>query len=271
MTDAKAQKASDPKAGTKRKPLVGGNWKSNGLLASITELVAKLNECTFESNDVDVVVAPTLLHLGTVRSSLRKDMAVAAQNCSLWGPGAYTGEVNAAQLKDFGVQWVILGHSERRHLMKESDKDVSDKVKHALSQSLNVILCVGETADERKTNETATVVTRQLKAVTDAIGKTSTDWNKLVIAYEPVWAIGTGVVATPAQAQAVHADIRAWIAKNVSPDVAQAVRIIYGGSVSKDNCASLIAQADIDGFLVGGASLKAPDFCAIIDCTRVKK
>jgi len=253
---------TDAKATTKRKPFVGGNWKSNGTLASIAELVNKLNQCNLLLSNVDVVVAPTVLHLGTVRSSLRKDMAVSAQNCSLWGPGAYTGEVNAAQLKDFGIQWVILGHSERRHQMKESDHDVAAKVKQALSHSLHVIACIGETADERKANRTIEVVTRQIKAIADAVKPD--DWSRIVIAYEPVWAIGTGLVATPEQAQAVHAEIRKWIGAQVSPAIAQATRIIYGGSVSKENCKTLASQPDIDGFLVGGASLKADDFCAII-------
>eukprot|EP01004_Peranema_trichophorum_P001265 NODE_1149_length_2099_cov_44.207490_g969_i0.p1 GENE.NODE_1149_length_2099_cov_44.207490_g969_i0~~NODE_1149_length_2099_cov_44.207490_g969_i0.p1 ORF type:complete len:451 (+),score=98.57 NODE_1149_length_2099_cov_44.207490_g969_i0:214-1566(+) len=185
---------------------------------------------------------------------------VAAQNCVVKN-GAFTGEWSAAQLNNAGVKYVILGHSERRSLYKESDEVIAEKTVAALANGMLVIACVGETLEQRDTGNTEVVVIRQVKAYADKIAPS--DWKKIVIAYEPVWAIGTGATATPEQAQEVHQAIRSWIAQYVSTQVASTVRIIYGGSVTEDNAASLYQQRDINGFLVGGASLK-PTFVDVI-------
>uniref|UniRef100_UPI00359030CC Triosephosphate isomerase n=1 Tax=synthetic construct TaxID=32630 RepID=UPI00359030CC len=247
-----------------RKFFVGGNWKMNGSVESIKSLVETLNNAELDPN-VEVVIAPPAVYLPLVREALRKDIQVAAQNCYTKASGAYTGEISAEMLKDLGIPWVILGHSERRHIFGESDELVAEKTKYALDSGLSVILCIGETLEEREAGKTMDVVARQLKAIADKI--TENDWSKVVIAYEPVWAIGTGKVATPEQAQEVHAEIRKWLAENVSAEVAESTRIIYGGSVNGGNCKELAKQPDIDGFLVGGASLK-PEFVDIINAKQ---
>ncbi|OAY81267.1 Triosephosphate isomerase, cytosolic [Ananas comosus] len=168
-------------------------------------------------------------------------------------------------LVNLGIPWVILGHSERRLLLGESNELIGDKVAYALSQGLKVIACVGETLEQREADATMDVVAAQTKAIADRIS----DWTNVVVAYEPVWAIGTGKVATPAQAQEVHTSLRKWLATNVSSQVAESTRIIYGGSVTGGNCKELAAQPDVDGFLVGGASLKA-EFVDIIKSATVK-
>jgi triosephosphate isomerase len=184
---------------------------------------------------------------------------VAAQNCAAQGNGAFTGEISADILSDLGLQWVILGHSERRSLYHECNDYVAKKVKYALDKGLNVILCIGEKLDEREAEKTNEV----LKAQLDACKASVADWSKVVVAYEPVWAIGTGKVASPEQAQDTQAYVRSWLKDNVSEDVANHTRIIYGGSVTAGNCGELIKKPDVDGFLVGGASLK-PEFGEII-------
>ena len=192
-----------------------------------------------------------------------KKAVVAAQNISEFPNGAYTGEVSAEMLKDFGIKWTIIGHSERRTYFHESDEVVAKKVTLALEQELSVILCIGERLEEREAEQTNEVIAKQLAGAKDAIS----DWKKIVVAYEPVWAIGTGKVATPEQAQEAHAFIRDWIKTNVSEEVANATRLIYGGSVNEKNCTSLIEQADVDGFLVGGASIK-PAFGDIVEAAH---
>jgi triosephosphate isomerase len=206
------------------------------------------------------VVAPPFVYLSQVVQGLTgTSIQVAGQNAYDKEKGAYTGEVSPAMLKDVGAQWVILGHSERRSIFGESDELVARKVVHALQTGLGVIFCCGETLEERDADQTFAVVSRQLNALTSTV----TNWDAVVVAYEPVWAIGTGKVATPEQAQAVHAQIRQWLAENVNASVAEATRIIYGGSVTAANCAILAQQTDVDGFLVGGASLK-PEFTTIM-------
>lgn len=185
---------------------------------------------------------------------------VAAQNCYKVAKGAFTGEISPAMIKDVGVTWVILGHSERRHVFGESDELIGQKVAHALSEGVGVIACIGEKLDQREAGITETVVAEQTKFIADNVK----DWSKVVLAYEPVWAIGTGKTATPQQAQEVHAKLREWLKAHVSDQVAQSVRIIYGGSVTGGTCKELASQPDIDGFLVGGASLK-PEFIEIIN------
>jgi len=243
-----------------KKYLIGGNWKCNGTKASVAKLVKTLNEAGPIPPWVEVVCCVPSIHIGTVLATLRKDVAVGAQDCSATGYGAYTGELAAEMLKDFGVTWVIVGHSERRTNQNESSELVATKTKAALDAGLSVMVCVGETLEEREAGKIDAVV------LDDHMGAlkgkfTDAEWDKIAIAYEPVWAIGTGKTATPEQAQEVHASIRAWLVANVSESVAKKVRIQYGGSMKGANAAGLLSKTDIDGGLIGGASLK-PEFIA---------
>lgn len=249
---------------TSRRIWIGGNWKMMpGTTAKVAELVKGLNGGSLPAGR-EVVVAPTLLHLPGVASTIdSKRYTVAAQNCSQYADGAFTGEVSATQLVDFGVKVVILGHSERRRLFGETDAVVAEKVAVALKAGLRVVACLGETLEERKAGNTLSVVSRQLEAIARAVP--AGQWSNVVLAYEPVWAIGTGVVATPDQAQEVHAALRQHLARIASQEVAAATRIVYGGSVKPDNCDILLKQGDVDGFLVGGASLTAKDFMPILN------
>lgn len=245
---------------------VGGNWKCNGTKESITKLVSDLNSASLEP-DVDVVVSPPFVYIDQVRSSLTDRIEVSAQNCWTGKGGAFTGEISVEQLKDIGCQWVILGHSERRHVIGENDEFIGKKAAYALGQGLGVIACIGELLEEREAGKTFDVCYNQLKAFADALPS----WDNVVIAYEPVWAIGTGKVASPEQAQEVHVAVRDWLKKSVSPEVASKTRIIYGGSVNGSNCLELAKKEDIDGFLVGGASLKGPEFATIVNSVTAKK
>ena len=250
-----------------RKLFIGGNWKCNGTTEEVKKIVATLNAAQVPSQDVvEVVVSPPFVFLPLVKESLRPDFHVAAQNCWVKKGGAYTGEVSAEMLVNLNVPWVILGHSERRALLNESNEFVGDKVAYALAQGLKVIACIGETLEQREAGTTVDVVAAQTKAIAERIS----DWTNVVLAYEPVWAIGTGKVASPAQAQEVHLELRKWLHKNVNAEVASSTRIIYGGSVNGGNCKELAAQPDVDGFLVGGASLKA-EFIDIIKSAETKK
>lgn len=244
-----------------RKFFVGGNFKANGSLKAIQTIVENLNGAQLDPN-VEVVISPPSLFLLTTAEKVDSKIKVAAQNVFDKPDGAWTGELTVKMLTEHGIEWVILGHSERRTIFKESSEFVADKTKAALDSGLNVILCIGETLEEREAGKTIDVCCGQLKAVVDKIS--TADWSKVVIAYEPVWAIGTGKVATTEQAQDAHGSLREWLAKSVSPEVAQATRILYGGSVNEKNCKDLATQPDIDGFLVGGASLK-PAFVDIIN------
>lgn len=209
----------------------------------------------------EVVIAPPALYLLPAKELTKNsEIEVSAQNAYYKASGAYTGEVSLTQLKDAGIPWVILGHSERRSIFQESDELIGEKTKAALQTGLSVILCVGESLEQREKNESINVVIHQLEVACAVVH----DWSKVVIAYEPVWAIGTGKVATAEQAQEVHAAIRQWLEKAGGKDVAASLRIIYGGSVAAKNCKELAAQQDIDGFLVGGASLK-PEFVDIVN------
>jgi len=242
-----------------RKFFVGGNFKMNGSIKTIREIIENLNNAKLDPN-VEVVIAPPALYLLFTRDHLRPEIEVAAQNVFDQPPGAFTGEISVQQLEDSNITWTILGHSERRTLLNEDDKFVASKTKSSLDGGLGVILCCGESLEQREQGQTIEVVTRQLNAIKEKIS----DWSKIVIAYEPIWAIGTGRVATTEQAQEVHAAIRAWL-KEINEKTAEETRIIYGGSVSEKNCKDLSKQPDIDGFLVGGASLK-PAFVEIINC-----
>lgn len=230
-------------------------------------LVGTLNDASDIPSNVDVVVAPTFVHIPATLAALRKDFAVSAQNCWTKGNGAYTGEISADMIFDLGLKWVILGHSERRHIIKESDEVTADKVAYALSKGLSVIYCIGELLEEREAGNTASVCERQMRALAEKIS--ADDWKNIVVAYEPVWAIGTGKVATPEQAQEVHDNVRGWMSESIGAEIGQLVRIIYGGSVNAKNCADLAGKPDIDGFLVGGASLK-PEFIDIIKSASAK-
>ncbi|KAI1742316.1 triose-phosphate isomerase-like protein [Xylaria scruposa] len=242
-----------------RKFFVGGNFKMNGSVSSVTEIVDNLNKAKLDPN-VEVVIAPSALYLLLVREHAKKEIGVAAQNVFDKPNGAFTGEISVQHLKDSGIDWTILGHSERRTILGESDEVVASKTKYATENGVSVIWCCGESLEQREAGKTLEVIANQIAVLKAKIS----DWSKIVIAYEPIWAIGTGKVATTEQAQEVHASIRDWLAKNVSQSVADETRILYGGSVSEKNCKDLSKQKDIDGFLVGGASLK-PAFVDIIN------
>lgn len=218
-----------------------------------------LNQAEYDSEKLEVVVAPISIHVSTVKALLNDKIKVCAQNVSATGNGAFTGEVSAEQAVDFGLEWVLIGHSERRNVYGETDKDVAAKVAKAQTNGLNAIVCIGEHLEQRESGETNNVLKSQLDAIKDSVQ----DWSKIVIVYEPVWAIGTGKTATPEIADDTHAYVRSWLSENVSDDVSQSMRIQYGGSVNAKTAPELIKQANIDGFLVGGASLK-PEFKDII-------
>ena len=216
----------------------------------------------FNAQNVEVVVAPSNIHMTLVQQALAgSQVQVSAQNTSLYGNGAYTGELSVEMLNDAQINWCILGHSERRHVFGESDEVVAQKVKRAVDGGLSVMACIGEKLEEREAGQTDAVNSRQLEAIRQLLKPE--DWDRIVIAYEPVWAIGTGKTATPQQAQEAHASIRKWLVGSVSQSVADKTRILYGGSVTEKNAAELIQNPDVDGFLVGGASLK-PAFQEII-------
>ncbi|XP_034071009.1 triosephosphate isomerase A [Gymnodraco acuticeps] len=238
---------------------VGGNWKMNGNKESLEELISILNTASLHDQTEVVCGAPSI-YLDFARCMLDLRIGVAAQNCYNVAKGAFTGEISPAMIKDCGAEWVILGHSERRHVFGESDELIGQKVAHALESDLSVIACIGEKLEEREAGTTEEVVYAQTQVISENVS----DWGKVVLAYEPVWAIGTGKTASPEQAQEVHEKLRAWLRSNVSDDVADSVRIIYGGSVTAGNCRELASQNDVDGFLVGGASLK-PEFIEIIN------
>ena len=241
----------------RRRQLVVGNWKMNGSRAVNAELLAALRAAGPWVAEV-AVCAPSV-YLADVALSLQGDSIVwGAQDCSPFEAGAYTGDVSAAMLAEFGCRYVLAGHSERRALHAESDQLVADKAKAALAHRLTPIVCVGETLSERDAGQTEQVVKRQLSAVIHTLGHCI---SQVVVAYEPVWAIGTGKTASPEQAQAVHAVLRSQLM--AASEHAGGMKILYGGSVKPDNAAILFAQPDIDGGLIGGASLKAADFAAI--------
>lgn len=244
-----------------RQFFVGGNWKCNGSADQVYGLVQDLNRAVLPDPDnVEIVVAPPSLFGHNVALSLRQDIAVAAQDVSYRGKGAFTGDVTPDMLRDNNIEWTIVGHSERRALHKETNEEVGLKTKAAVEAGVSAIACIGETLEQRESGKTLDVVLAQLKAIADQVP--AGHWGDVVIAYEPVWAIGTGKVATPQQAQEVHEKIRAWVGDHVSKEVADNLRIIYGGSVTGANCKELAALPDVDGFLVGGASLK-PEFVDI--------
>ncbi|GAA5129762.1 triose-phosphate isomerase [Alloalcanivorax gelatiniphagus] len=242
-----------------RAPLVAGNWKMNGRLAMVQELATALRPAVPER--VEVALCPPYPYLPALGEALAGSaLALGAQDLCDHEDGAFTGEVSAEMLLEFGCRFVIVGHSERREHYGEDDDQVASKFLRARQAGLTPILCLGESLRQREAEETDQVVVRQLMAVVEAAGVEAL--GHAVLAYEPVWAIGTGLTATPEQAQAVHAGLRAAVADH-DADIAARLRILYGGSVKADNAAPLFAQPDIDGGLIGGASLKAEEFIAI--------
>ena len=248
-----------------RKTMVVGNWKMNGCTASVTALVNKfvlLRQSGEAGRRVVPVFCPASIHVSQVKVLLScdSDILIGGQNASSDLSGAFTGEVSPRMLVDLGCKYVVLGHSERRQLFNESDAEVARKFKAAQSVGLVPILCVGETRQDRDEGKAFAVIQRQLAAVIDLCGVTA--FAEAVVAYEPIWAIGTGLTASVDQVQGVHRDIREWIFRQDSL-VAQGLQILYGGSVKPDNAKALFASEDVDGGLVGGASLDAVDFAAI--------
>jgi len=241
-----------------RRKFVGGNWKSNGTIKSVTDLVSELNILS-PPPEVDVVVGPPLLHLPYVARKMKRLYLIAAQDLSPFGSGAYTGFISAEMLYDFGVSWVIIGHSEQRMYNGGSNEVVGKKVRMAMKHGLSAIACVGESLKQRRSGHHLDIIAEQLHHIAGNV----LDWNRLVIAYEPIWAIGTGLTASPTQAQEVHSFIRSWIEINVNAAVASKIRIVYGGSVKTTNSHILAEQPDIDGFLVGGDSLIGQNFIDI--------
>jgi triosephosphate isomerase len=253
----------------KRRAIVAANWKMNGSLSLIKEMVSGLNNVELAEN-VDIVVCPSFPFLSAFTLSaenehLQNGINLGAQNVSEHNSGAFTGEISTDMLKEVTVKYVIVGHSERRSLYKETSTQVAHKVKTVLNAGLTPILCIGESEAERTAEQTETVLASQLQPVIDEIG--IENFTDVVIAYEPVWAIGTGKTASPEMAQATHLFIRQFLA-NADKNIANKVPLLYGGSVNAANCEELFAQADIDGGLIGGASLKVDEFKII--CSSAK-
>ena len=246
-----------------RRPFIAGNWKMNTTRSEALQLVQGLSEALASVDTVDVAVCPPSVYLDAVAAALRgSKIAVGAQNMYHETGGAYTGELSAAMLLDLGCRYVILGHSERRHILGETNEAVCRKVYAALAAGLIPIVCVGETLQEREAGKTTDIVAEQFFG--SLAGVPADQASRVVIAYEPVWAIGTGVNASPEQAQEVHANLRGILAGRYGTAVADQIRIQYGGSVKADNAAELLAKSDIDGALVGGASLQAAGFAKIV-------
>ena len=249
-----------------RKPILAGNWKLNKTIKEAVELVTFLKRNIHDTASVDVVICPPFTALSDLSEILMdSDMRLGAQDLYWEEKGAFTGEVSASLLKDAGASYVIIGHSERRQFFHETNETVNRKTKAALKARLIPIVCVGEMLAEREKDQTLEVLETQLKGAFADF--TAQDIAGVILAYEPVWAIGTGKVATPAQAQEAHAFIRKWIQGRFDQDTASKIRIQYGGSVKADNIAELMRQEDIDGALVGGASLEAQSFSDIVKNT----
>jgi len=251
-----------------RKPFVAGNWKMNtlsGSSVSLAEQVVSLSSGV-AGDKVDVAVIPPFVYLQAVSGVLRSSrVALGAQDVYFEQKGAFTGEISTAMLRDVGCRYALCGHSERRHVIGETDELINKKVQAVISSGMLAILCVGEMLEQRKADKTAEVVSGQLRAGLD--GLSGEKLRAVTIAYEPVWAIGTGLTATPEQAQQVHSLLRRQLADMYGAELAEEIRIQYGGSAKPSNAAELMAQSDVDGLLVGGASLKADDFAAIIQAS----
>lgn len=248
----------------KRRPIIAGNWKMNMTATQARELASKLIPLVSGAKDRDIVLAPTFTSLQAVSETIKgTNISLSAQNLHWEDKGAFTGEISAEMLLDLGCKYVIIGHSERRQYFGETDETVNKKVKQALAKGLLPILCVGETLAERDAGKLNEIISRQVTGGLKDI--TAGDMQKVVVAYEPVWAIGTGKTATPEQANEVHALIRDKVKALYSAEIAEGLRIQYGGSVTPDNVSTLMAKPDIDGALVGGASLKPESFAALVN------
>jgi triosephosphate isomerase (TIM) len=240
---------------------IGGNWKLNGDRATLNALANEIATATNDIKNVDIVLFPPFVYLDCIGQTLNKThIALGAQNQANVEQGAFTGEVAPGMVKDIGCQYVLLGHSERRHVYHETNETITEKMALALAQGLKPVLCVGETKAERDAGQTEAVVLEQLKTALSVVDESAL--ATLVIAYEPVWAIGTGEVATPEQAQATHAEIRHYLS-SLNAEIAKKIPIIYGGSLKPGNAQEILAKPDVDGGLIGGASLKADQFSAI--------
>ncbi|MGH7335547.1 MAG: triose-phosphate isomerase [Candidatus Rokuibacteriota bacterium] len=243
--------------------LIIGNWKMHGTIAEARALATGIRDGLTQRPDADVALCPPYTALAAVGAILAGGpIELGAQNCHYDAAGAHTGEISPIMLVDLGVRTVLLGHSERRHEQGETDDVINRKVRAVLTHDLTPVLCVGETDEERRQGLTFTTIEGQLRA--GLAGVPAEAMTRVVLAYEPVWAIGTGVNATPVQAAEVHGYLRGLLSELASKEIAQAVRILYGGSVNADNAEALVAQAEIDGALVGGASLNAQSFVAIV-------
>ena len=250
-----------------RRPFIAGNWKMNLNRAESIALAKELAEKVGATSAVEIAVCPPSVYLAAVADAIQGSaVGLGAQNVYHEANGAFTGEISTSMLLDVGCRYVILGHSERRHVLGETNQDVNRKVFATLAAGLTPIVCVGELLAEREAGKTREVVQEQMSG--SLAGLTAEQAARIVIAYEPVWAIGTGKVASPAQAEEVHAELRKMLATRYNADLAGQVRIQYGGSVKPDNAAELLAQPNIDGALVGGASLKASSFLGIIAGSR---
>lgn len=251
-----------------RKKIVAGNWKMNNDLAETEKLLSDIKkELLTRESEADVFVAPSFTNLFSTFEALRGTrIKVAAQNMHQSNSGAFTGEVSAKMLKSIGVETVILGHSERRSLFNETNSILSEKINTALENHMKIIFCVGEELKDRKADKHFEVVAQQLKEGIFHVSEKS--WEQIVIAYEPVWAIGTGETASPEQAQEMHSFIRKTIGKEYKEPLAEKVSILYGGSVKPNNAEEIFAKRDVDGGLIGGASLDAIDFLSIVDAIQ---
>ena len=246
-----------------RTPIIAGNWKLNNTISESVGLVTHLRDLVADVTGVEIVVAPTFITLSAVADALEgSNIRLAAQDVFWEESGAFTGEISPVMLKDVGCEYTIIGHSERRAYFGETNESVNRKVCASLSHGIKPIICVGETREDREAGRTEAIVESHI--INGVSGLSAESLLSTVIAYEPVWAIGTGITATPEQAQEVHALIRTLLSAQYSADTAEQVRIQYGGSVKPDNAADLMAQPDIDGALVGGASLEAESFAQIV-------
>lgn len=246
-----------------RTPLVAGNWKMNLLIDDAVKTAGELKSLVADVSTVEIVVCPVFTALRAVSDALKgANVAVGGQNCYLKESGAFTGEISPQMLADAGCTWTIIGHSERRQYFGETDSLLNDKLRFAVASGLEVMFCIGETLEERESGRMNDVLVRQ---ITEGLqGLTEADFTRIAVAYEPVWAIGTGVTASPEQAEEAHAFVRELVRDQFGATVADGLRIQYGGSVKPDNAAELMAKPNVDGALVGGAALKADSFAAIV-------
>lgn len=250
-------------ADVQRTPVIAGNWKMNKFIAEAAATTSELVPLVSGVSGVEIIVCPVFTALSATADAAKgSNVEVGAQNCYTKESGAYTGEISPHMIKDAGCQWTIIGHSERREYFKESNALLNEKCAFALANGLKVMFCIGETLEQREGGQMNDVLRTQL--VEGLRGRTDEEFKSIVIAYEPVWAIGTGVTATVEQAQEAHAFVRGVVRDTFGDAVADAVRIQYGGSVKPDNAGELIQNPDVDGFLVGGAALQAESFAAII-------